>query len=40
MKLHTVNSEIFTRILFSRNGFTDIFPMFKIHDLDIIYLHQ
>ena len=36
----TVNSEIIVRILFSRIALKDIFAMFKIHELDMIYLHQ
>ena len=36
----TVNSEIFTRILFLQKALKDIFAMFKILNLDMIYLHQ
>ena len=37
---HTVNSEIFARILFSRIALKDIFAMVKIRDFDMIYLHR
>ena len=39
-KRHTVNSEIFARILFSRIALKGIFATFKIRDLDMIYLHK
>ena len=36
----TVDSEIFVRILFSRLALKYVFATIKIHDLDMIYLHQ
>ena len=38
--LSTVNSEIFARILFSRNALKDLFVMPKVRDLGMIYMYQ
>ena len=40
MKLDTVKSEIFARILFSRIALKVIFATLKICDYDILYLHK
>ena len=37
---HTVNEEIFARILFSGKALTRIFEMTKIRDKGMIYLYQ
>ena len=38
--VHTVNSEIFAGILFSRRALKDIFATLKIRDFDMIYLYM
>ena len=38
--MHTVNSEIFARILFSRKALKDIFVMFELSNLGVIYLYM
>ena len=42
LSFHTVNSEIFVRILFSRIALKDIhvFAPFKIRNQDMIYIYQ
>ena len=36
----TVNSEIFVRILFSRNALKEVFDTLNIRDKDMLYPHQ
>ena len=38
--LHTVNSEIFASLSFSRITLKEIFATLKIRELEMIYLHQ
>ena len=40
IRLNTVNSEIFARILFLRIALKDIFPTLEIRDLGMIYVYQ
>ena len=40
MALHTVNSEIFAKILLSQIALKHIFATLKIRDKGVIYLYQ